>query len=434
MTAWFSSSAEELAIPAGRRVDGSLTPPPSKSLTQRYLLAALLAEGSTVIERPLVSSDIAITRTALAALGARVAESADGSAVTVEPGVSPPGTRIECGANGTLLRLAMGVAAALPGRRVLDGTPRLRERPVGPLGHALVRLGAPVRYLGRPGFAPVEIEGGGLVGGRVAVDAGSSSQYVSALLLAATRCREPVEISVSALVSAPYVELTVRCLLALGARIERSAGTFRVEPGPLRGGRVRVEPDASSACYPAAAAALTGGRVVLRGLTADSAQGDRGLFELLQAMGAVVGWTSEGLVVEGGSLAAIEADLGSLPDQLPTLAALAPFARGTTRLCGVPHLRLKESDRLAVMARELGRLGAPVGELSDGLEIDGLWADAAPPTDPVVVEPAEDHRVAMSLALAGLRRPGVRIRDWRVVEKSYPGFWSDLAALLEGSA
>lgn len=434
MTVWSSSSTEERSIPAGRRVSGTLTPPPSKSLTQRYLLAALLAEGPTRIERPLVSADTAATRAALVALGARVEESDDGSAVTVEPDAPPASARIDCAANGTLLRLAMGLTAALPGCRVLDGIARLRERPVAPLGEALVQLGAGVRYLGRPGFAPVEIEGGGLVGGSVVVDASRSSQYVSALLLAALRCSAPVEISARGLVSVPYVELTLRCLRQLGARIERLDGGFRVHPGRLRGRRVLIEPDVSAACYPAAAAALTGGRVLLRGLAADTAQGDRGFFDLLRRMGADVRWQAGSVAVQGGALEAIETDLAAMPDQVPTLAALAPFARGTTRLTGVPHLRLKESDRLAVMARELDRLGAAVRELPDGLEIDGLWAESEPPADAVVVEPAEDHRVAMSLALVGLRRPGVSIRDGRVVEKSYPAFWGDLESLLEGTA
>jgi 3-phosphoshikimate 1-carboxyvinyltransferase len=423
-----------MPVPAGRKAEGSLTPPASKSVTQRYLLAAVLAEGSTVIEGPLRSADTAATVAALPALGGRVDESADGSILRVESVVPPMASRIECGANGTLLRLAMGVAAALPGRRVLDGTPRLRERPVAPLGGALERLGAGVRYLGRAGFAPVEIDGGHLVGGAVAIDAGLSSQYVSALLLAAVGGREEVEISASSLVSAPYVELTLRCLADLGARIERPGGAWRVIPRRLRGCRVRVEPDASAACYPAAAAALTGGRVLLRHLSASGAQGDLALFGLLARMGAAVHWGVEGVTVEGRGLEGIEADLSALPDQVPTLAALAPFARGTTVIRGVPHLRLKESDRLAVMARELTRLGAVVHERSEGLEIPGLWAESAPPTDAVTVDPAGDHRVAMSLALTGLRRSGVRVGDWQVVAKSYPGFWLDLEALVERAA
>jgi 3-phosphoshikimate 1-carboxyvinyltransferase len=433
MTAWSSSSVER-AIPSGGTIAGSVTPPPSKSLTQRYLLIALLAEGPTLIERPLRSGDTAATRAALAALGVRIEEIDGGETLRVEAGAPPADAVIQCAANGTLLRLLMGVAASRPGRWTLDGTARLRERPVGPLADALVSLGAGVRYLGRPGHAPLEVEGGRLTGGAVTVDASRSSQFVSALLLAAVGCPEPVEIAVTELVSAPYVDLTLHCLATFGARVERLPGGLRVMPTRLRGCRARVEPDASSACYPAAAAALTGGRVLLRGLGADSAQGDLRFLELLRRMGADVDRHADDVVVGGGALDAIDADLSDLPDQVPTLAALAPFARGTTRISGVPHLRLKESDRLTVMARELGRLGATVRELAGGLEVEGTWAAAAPPGDEVVADPHGDHRIAMSLALVGLRRAGVRIRDGRVVEKSYPGFWNDLDALLEGQA
>lgn len=435
MTAWSSTSSEarERPVPAGGSVRGSLTPPPSKSLTQRYLLAALLAEGESVIEGPLRSADTEATRRALTALGALVEERPGAGELRVVPGPLPARAEIDCGANGTLLRLLTGVGAVLPGRWTLDGTARLRERPIGPLGVALCELGARVRYLGRTGFAPLEIVGGALSGGRVAVDAGVSSQFVSALLLAAVRCSEPVELSVDALVSAPYVELTVRSLELFGARIGRSGRSLRVTPAPLTGRRLRVEPDLSSACYPAAAAALTGGRVRLHGVRSTSAQGDAGFFALLRRMGAAVRETSGGLEVAGkGTLRAIEADLGDLPDQVPTLAALAPFAHGVTKIRGVPHLRLKESDRLAAMARQLARLGAIVSERSGGLEIPGVWALSAPPTQPVTVDASDDHRIAMALALVGLRRPGLRLSGWRSVEKSYPAFWEDLETLLAG--
>jgi 3-phosphoshikimate 1-carboxyvinyltransferase len=178
--------------------------------------------------------------------------------------------------------------------------------------------------------------------------------------------------------------------------------------------------------------------VVLAGVAADSRQGDRRFLDLLAAMGAEVEWreAADGggeVEVRGtGRLEAVDADLSALPDQVPTLAALAPFARGTTRIRNVPHLRIKESDRLAAMARELGRLGAPVEELDDGLVIPGIWAEAMPtaPASPIRVDPHGDHRIAMSLAVAGLARPGVAVAHPGVVAKSYPGFWRDLASLL----
>ena len=185
-----------------------------------------------------------------------------------------------------------------------------------------------------------------------------------------------------------------------------------------------MEADFSAAAYPAAAAVLTGGEVELWPLGATSKQGDRRFMELLERMGARIDWTADGLRVTAGPLCAIDADLSASPDQVPTLAALAPFARGTTRITNVPHLRIKESDRLSAMASELERCGAAVEELPDGLVIPGVWAEQPPPATPVEVATWGDHRIAMSMALVGLRRPGVRIADPGVVAKSYPDFWA----------
>ncbi len=248
--------------------------------------------------------------------------------------------------------------------------------------------------------------------------------------MAGLRAREPLEIEVGELVSAPYVELTLAAMARFGAACEKTAGGYRVAPQSFGADRVGIEGDWSAAAYPAAAAAL-GGRVRLRGLDAESRQGDRGFVELLRRMGASVRGGGDGVEVESdGRLLAVEADLGAMPDQVPTLAALAPFARGTTRILNVPHLRIKESDRLAAMAEELRRIGARVEELADGLVIPGVWFEAAAPSSPVTVDPRGDHRIAMSLAVAGLRRPGIRVAHPEVVGKSYPGFWADLDRLV----
>ena len=338
----------------------------------------------------------------------------------------------------------------MPGRWRLDGVERLRERPVGPLVDALRGLGAEIESDGADGYAPMTITGRHLSGGRTQLDAGASSQYLSALLMAALTATDDVEVAVGALTSAPYVDLTLDLVERFGGRIEVADGVYRVRPGLVAPPRLRIEADLSAACYPAAAAALTGGRVVLEGVSAATRQGDRRFFDLLERMGAEVAWrdsagggTGDGEVeVRGtGGLEAVDADLSAIPDQVPTLAALAPFAQGTTRIRNVPHLRIKESDRLAAMARELGRIGAPVEELEDGLVIPGVWADGVPGApaagetgDPVRIDPHGDHRIAMSLAVAGLVRPGVAVAHPEVVGKSYPGFWNDLASLLRGSA
>jgi 3-phosphoshikimate 1-carboxyvinyltransferase len=333
-----------------------------------------------------------------------------------------------------VLRFLTAALAALPGDWRLDGTPRLRQRPVGPLVEALLELGAEVEFLGEEGHPPLRLRGGTLRGGRARLRAGESSQYLSALLMAGLRAPRETEIEVESLTSAPYVELTLAAIARCGGRVERpSPGRFRVVPGLAGAETLRVEGDFSAACYPAAAAALTGGRVELVGLEPFSAQGDRAFFELLARMGARVRPLGEAIEVAGGGrLSAVDADLSTMPDQVPTLAALAPFAAGTTRIRNVPHLRIKESDRLAAMAGELRRLGAEAAEEADGLTVRGTWAAAPPPAGPVIVDPHGDHRIAMSLALVGLRRPSTAVRDPEVVSKSYPDFWRDLEGLLTG--
>ncbi|HLX10846.1 MAG TPA: 3-phosphoshikimate 1-carboxyvinyltransferase, partial [Thermoanaerobaculia bacterium] len=359
--------------------------------------------------------------------GAAVVAAAAGGTAAVE---------IHCGNAGTMLRFLIASLAALPGRWRLDGVARLRERPVGPLVEALRGLGAEIRYLGRDGGVPLAVAGGTLRGGATRLDAGESSQYLSALLMAGLAAPRPLTVEVAALTSAPYVEVTLAAVRRCGGRIEAprdAAGLrYRVLPGLTPPSRLRVEGDASAACYPAAAAALTGGNVVVEGVSADSPQGDRQFFELLAGMGAEVVWRGDEVEVRGGGrLRAVDADLSAMPDQVPTLAALAPFADGITRIRNVGHLRLKESDRLAAMAGELRRLGAAVEEGPDRLDIAGVWCDTPPPAGQVAVDAHGDHRIAMSLALVGLRRPGVAVASPHVVAKSYPGFWQDFLGLLD---
>lgn len=431
MTVWSSSSTEARPVPSGRVVGGSLRPPPSKSLTQRYFLLAALAEGPTIVRRPLASGDTQGFLAALQQIGVRIQRMPD--AVRLEPGPLPAAAAIDCGENGTLLRLLTAALCSRAGRWRLDGSERLRRRPLAPLVEALRALGARIEWEGEPGGAPLAVWGGSLVGGDVDLDASLSSQFLSALLLAATQGPRPTDIWVRDLVSTPYVNLTLEALGTFGGRVEPLAEGFHVPAAQrLQGAEVVVEPDASAACYPAAAAALTGGQVALLDLYPSSVQGDRRFFDLLAAMGAQLEWSGGGLSVTGPrALRAIDADLADLPDQAPTLAALAPFAAGRTRIRGVPHLRHKESDRLAAMTTGLRRLGAIVEERADGWEVPGVWADAPAPSEPVEVEARGDHRIAMALALAGLRRPGVRVRGWQNVAKSYPGFWEDLGSLLQ---
>ncbi|HTQ79330.1 MAG TPA: 3-phosphoshikimate 1-carboxyvinyltransferase, partial [Thermoanaerobaculia bacterium] len=339
-------SPDPRPVPTGGRVQGALAVPSSKSVTHRCLNLVLLSraffpDAPTFVERPLHAEDTRLFLAALKVAGFAVEETAEGVALTPGPLPSDGEREIFCGNAGTLLRFLVATLAVVPGRWRLDGTPRLRERPVGPLVDALTRLGARIEYLGREGCIPLRIEGGSLRGGITAIDAGESSQYLSALLMAGLAAPGEVVIEVGALTSQPYIDVTLAAAATFGGRIERAGErAWRVLPGLAPVSRVRVEGDWSAACYPAAAAALTGGSVRLTGVLPDSRQGDRQFLSLLSAMGATVAWEGEAVVVSGPSLEqglrGIDADLSGLPDQVPTLAAIAPFAAGTTRITNVP--------------------------------------------------------------------------------------------------
>lgn len=420
-------------------VSGVVEPPGSKSISHRALNLTLIGRRSATIENLLDADDIAAFRAVLVAMGWRL-RAVSGSGLRVEPQQkdgSQSAVRLDCRSAGTLLRLLVASCAVTPGEWILDGSPRLRERPIGPLVAALRQLGAEIEDLGRPGCAPVRVRGRELVGGRVEIDAGASSQYVSALLMAALNADGPIELLVPFLVSSPYVDTTLEVMAAFGAPVEvrrdGQAREFRVEPRrpELVNGRYRVAGDDSAAAYPAAAAAICGGSVRLRGLSPVATQGDRAFLGLLERMGARVKATEEEIRVEAdGSLNAVDCDLSAMPDQVPTLAAAAAFANGTTWIRNVAHLRIKESDRLAAVATELRRAGVAVDELADGLRIDGSPGLVAPPGAPrIPVRTYDDHRIAMSMALVGMRRGGLSIRRPEVVGKSYPGFWRDLSGI-----
>lgn len=384
-----------------------------------------------MIESPLRSEDCRHFLDGLRVLGCRVEDGGD--RVAIEPPSGSGHGTVECGASGTMMRLLTASLCALPGSWRLDGVPRLRERPLAPLLDSLRHLGSSLTEAGAAGHVPIEIEGGTLGGGKAVLDARESSQYVSALLMAAAATGEGLDLRVEGDASRPYVDLTLAALERFGASVASpEPDRFVVGPARLVGARIAVEADASSACYPAAAAAITGGAVTIEGIDRSSAQGDVAFLNLLATMGADVHWNHGSVRVEGtGGLRAVDEDLSAIPDQVPTLAAVASFAEGTTVIRNVAHLRLKESDRLTAMATELRRVGVPVDERADGLAVEGCWASGDPPDDPVTVQTWDDHRIAMSCALVGLRRPGLSIARPEVVAKSYPDFWEDLDRLMK---
>jgi 3-phosphoshikimate 1-carboxyvinyltransferase len=407
--------------PLGGPLDARVAPPGSKSITNRALLAAALAEGRSTVTGALVSDDTETMLAALRVLGAGIERS--GTTVVVQGGpLAPAGEPVYVGHAGTVARFLPPALALGEGTYVVDGSPRMRERPVGPLVAALRRLGVAVE-----GEAfPLRITGArGRIARKTSVRGDLSSQFLSGLLLAAPCFADGLDVEVEgALVSSPYVDLTLDVLRTFGAEVERDGLRFRVAPGGYRATDYAVEPDASAASYFFAAAAIAGGRVVVEGLGAGSRQGDLQFVRVLERMGCAVELrANETEVRSSGRLTAVDVDMADVSDTTQTLAAVAAFAEGTTRIRGVGFIRNKESDRVGATVRELQRAGIAATEDEDGLTIVGGTPRAA------TIETYDDHRMAMSLALLGLRVPGIAIADPDCVKKTYPGYFDDLSAI-----
>lgn len=442
---------DPLEIPVCRRGSGaappvaSVRPPGSKSLTNRMLLLSALANGESVLRHPLLEADDAERMlAAIVQLGASVERRDEivrirgvgGRWATPEGGAT-----VNLNNAGTATRFLAASALCSPHPITIDGNERMRQRPIGELSELLKALGAGVEYLGHEGCPPVRISppDSGQTVAAVRVPTTRSSQFVSALLLVAPFLPRGLTIRLDGTVtSASYVHMTVGLLEQLGATVRTSEGlrVIRVLPGfgPFD---TEVEPDASGATYFwAAGALLPDSSIGVTGLKADALQGDSGFPALLARMGASVAIRDDAATVRGPArLGPILADMSNMPDAAMTLAVCAAFANGTSILRGVRTLRDKECDRIAALESELGKIGVGVESNVHG-DADVLTVtppdggvDCSAGVEPVTFETFDDHRMAMSLALIGLRRPGVRIHDPGCVAKTYPRFFSDLAKL-----
>lgn len=395
--------------------------PGSKSYTHRLLICTALSDGLCEIRHPLKSEDTCLTAAALSRMGADISECGDHFQVQGVSGRLQPCTEpIFLGNSGTSMRLLTAVAALGRGAYTLTGTERMQERPIRDLLEGLHHIGVRVRSIHSNGCPPVVIEGGKVAGGCLSLDCAISSQYLSALLLIGPYTRGGLDITVTrGPVSKPYVDMTIAVMERCGVPVERDGyQRFKIPPGlHYRAGTYTVEPDCSQAGYFWAAAAVTGACVTVSGITADSLQGDLRFLEVLQQMGCRVRTDASGASVEGGSLRGVDVDMADMPDLVPTLAVVAAFAEGTTVIRNVAHLRAKESDRLAAVAAELGKMDVAVTCTDSGLVIEGGRPAAAR------IDTYGDHRIAMSFAVAGLVVPGVVIADETVVVKSFPNFW-----------
>lgn len=419
--------------PVTAPICGSVRPPGSKSITNRALVCAALAKGTSTLTGALDSEDTRVMIDSLGRLGIRV-EVRDAGRTLVVDGCSGkiPAEKADLfvGNSGTTIRFLTAMCALGQGVYRLDGIERMRERPIGDLLVALNQLGADCQGELKGGFPPVIVRGSGKLSGQARVRGDISSQFLSGLLMAAGGSADDVELIVEGdLVSQPYVLMTLKLMENFGVNVEsRGLNRFRMSGGQQYQARqYAIEPDASAASYFWAAAAITGGEIKVVDLTSDSLQGDVQFVECLKQMGCRVTYETDGIIVSGSARQGVEVDMNAISDTAQTLAVVALFAEGPTTIRGVGHIRHKETDRIGDLARELRKLGASVDELPDGLTI-------TPPADPSLLHGAEietynDHRMAMSLALAGLRIPGVVISNPGCTAKTYPRYFEDLATI-----
>jgi 3-phosphoshikimate 1-carboxyvinyltransferase len=410
---------------AAGAVDADLRVPGSKSITNRALVLAALADGPSTIRGPLRARDTLLMAAALRALGVGVEDVGDDWLVT--PGTLRGPASVDCGLAGTVARFLPPVAALARGSIRFDGDARMRERPMGPLLEALRALGATIDDGGR-NARPFTVEGAGTVpGGSVEIDASASSQFVSALLLAGAHYDDGVTVHhVGAPVpSMPHIEMTVSMVRDRGVDVDTGEpATWRVAPGPIKALDVAVEPDLSNAAPFLAAALITGGRVRVLGWPDHTYQPGARLHEIFTAMGGHVRHDSEGLTLRGPEeVVGVDLDLHDVGELTPVIAAVAALATGPSRLRGVAHLRGHETDRLAALATELRRLGSDVREHADGLEIRPR------PMRGAIFRTYGDHRMAHAGAVLGLVVPGVQIENIATTTKTLPdfvGMWTSM--------
>lgn len=421
--------------PVQHPLRGTIRPPGSKSITNRALVLAALSSGPTLLTGVLDSQDTRVMVESLRRLGFSVEQDLAGCRCTVigQAGHIPATSAdLWLENSGTSIRFLTSVCALGLGHYRLDGVERMRQRPIGDLVHTLRQLGASIAFETPASLCPpVSIDGtaGRLRGGTASVNGNISSQFLSSLLMAAPACPEAVTLRVSGeLVSQPYVTMTLQMLRDFGAVVTAPAdlSTFHIAPQPLQARHYDIEPDASAASYFFAAAAVTAGSVTVTGLHREALQGDVAFVDALEQMGCNVDWQPDRITVHGRPLHGIDIDMNAISDTAQTLAAVAAFASSPTRIRSVAHMRHKETDRIAAVATELRRAGLHAEEHPDGLTIH-------PGTpQPCSIHTYDDHRMAMSFSLLGLKAPGITILDPGCTAKTYPNYFQDLQRLCSG--
>ncbi len=411
---------------------GAIRPPGSKSLTNRALIVAALTDGESHLTGVLDSEDTQVMIESLRRIGLRVSHDLENATVTVFGcGGKLPNHSADLWIenSGTSVRFLTALCVLGQGRYRLDGNSRMRERPIGDLVKTLQSLGTDVRCEQNTHCPPVVLQANGLKGGVAEIAGNISSQFLSALLMVAPAANDPVELWVRGkLVSKPYIDMTLSVMESFGVTVKNMGyDSFQIEPQSYQAASYAIEPDASAASYFFAAAAITGGRMTVLGLSRDALQGDIGFVDALEQMGCDVKWEQDRVTVAGRPLCGIDIDMNAISDTAQTLATVAVFAEGETRIRNVEHMRHKETDRVEAVANELRKLGQQVEVLDDGLTIHPA------PVTPAVIETYNDHRMAMSFALIGLKAEGIQIANPRCTEKTYPRFFEDLNQLCPGT-
>jgi 3-phosphoshikimate 1-carboxyvinyltransferase len=396
--------------------------PGSKSYTHRMLIAAALSDGVCVLNNCLKSEDTQLTQNTLMKLGIRINDLGHTTEVYGSKGdfqaLADP---IYLGNSGTSMRLLTPLVSLGKGTYTLVGSERMHQRPIQDLLESMNQMGIPASSINDNGCPPIEVVGHRIKGGTIQLNCKMSSQYLSALLLVAPFSERMLEIQITeGPVSKPYIDMTVDVMSQFDVRVESDGyDRFTVEGGQVyRSGNYTVEPDSSQAGYFWAAAAVTGSTVKVMGIKSSSRQGDVHFAETLGKMGCVLLKQNDGAAVTGGQLSGIEVDMEDMPDMVPTLAIVAVFAEGTTVIKNVAHLKAKECDRIDAVIKELSKLGVEAEWTNKDLVIKGGWSHGAE------IDTYNDHRIAMSFAVAGLKIPGITIRDESCVKKSFPEFWN----------
>ncbi len=403
------------------RLDATVTIPGSKSFTHRALIISALADGESILINSLQSDDTDYTTQALERLGIQFLREGDLLHVFGKGGRLKGGEEnIFIGNSGTSMRFLTALVALKKGHTQLDGNERMRKRPISDLLEGLKALGVKAYCRDGQGCPPVIIQSKGLRGGKAKVRGDKSSQFLSALLMVAPYAEEDVECQVTGhLTSKPYVKMTCEVMSDFGVEVYRSeSGSFFVKAGQkYQPRRYFVEGDASNASYFFSAAAVTRGKVRVQNFRVDSIQGDSGFLNILEKMGCEVIRGDHWAEVRGQAMKGIEVDMNEVPDLVPTLAVTSTFASGRTLIKNIGHLRSKESDRISALTGELRKIGIWAEEGQDWLKVEGGKIHGAE------IETYNDHRLAMSFAIAGLITPGIKIKGERCVDKSFPRFW-----------